>query len=236
MIISCPSCDTRFDMPASRSIPDGAMVKCSACGHSWLEARAIELPAIAKHALPAVIDYGFEPDMEIRRLVEANRDAEEAFAQRRRQKNKRLTGWAALAAAVTLPLIAAAAFPETIVAAAPATVAAYQAIGKQVNIYGLDLRRIELQHMVVDGTRVLAIKGEIANISGSEQRIPWIRFGLRDTGNAEIYNWTLDAGARPLRPGEITNFVTRVASPPEMAKNVEIRFAHRNEIQAYTGL
>ncbi len=32
---------------------------------------------------------------------------------------------------------------------------------------------------------------------------------------AEVYTWTLDTGARPLRAGESTSFVTRVASPPE---------------------
>jgi hypothetical protein len=77
---------------------------------------------------------------------------------------------------------------------------------------------------------VLAVKGEIANISGGERKIPWLRFGLKADGGGEVYTWTLDAGARPLKPGEITSFVTRVASPPETAKNLEIRFAHASEI------
>jgi len=113
---------------------------------------------------------------------------------------------------------------------APASVQAYQTIGWNVNIYGLDFRKVEMQHMIVDGTRVLAVKGEIANVSGDDRKIPWIRFALRSDSNDEVYNWTLDAGARPLKSGEITNFVTRVASPPENAKNLEIRFAHAHEI------
>lgn len=190
----------------------------------------------APRKLPAVIDHGFESDLEIRRLVEATRDAQESFAARRRLRNRRLTGWTSLAAAMVTPFLIAVIFPEAVVTAAPAAVAAYRALGADVNVYGLDLRRVELQHMVVDGTRVLAIKGEIVNISSGEQKIPWLRFGLRDGAEVEVYNWTLDSGARPLRPGEITNFVTRVASPPETAKNVEIRFAHRDEIGSSTGL
>ncbi|MGH6821659.1 MAG: zinc-ribbon domain-containing protein, partial [Methylocella sp.] len=43
MIISCPSCATRYDMPASRIAAEGTMIKCAACGQSWLEGRAIEV-------------------------------------------------------------------------------------------------------------------------------------------------------------------------------------------------
>jgi hypothetical protein len=74
------------------------------------------------------------------------------------------------------------------------------------------------------------VRKEIANISGGEKKIPSLRFGLADMAGKEVYQWTLDAGARPLKSGESTSFVTRVASPPEAAKNVQIRFAHADEI------
>ena len=83
---------------------------------------------------------------------------------------------------------------------------------------------------LLTGLRVLSIKGEISNISNSTQKIPWLRFALNDGQPAEVYTWTLDTGARPLRAGESTSFVTRVASPPETAKDLQIRFAHRDEI------
>lgn len=234
MIVSCPSCSTRYDVPANRLGADGTMIKCAACGYGWLESRAIEINP-EPLALPAVIEHSYEPDSEVRRLVEANREAQEAFAARRARRSRRLAGWSALAAAVLSPLFLAAATPATVVTIAPATAAAYRALGWEVNVYGLDLRRVEMQHMIVDGTRVLAIKGEIANISGGERKIPWLRFGLRTGSGPEVYSWTLDSGARPLKPGEITGFVTRVASPPETAKNVEIRFAHAQEIGSIAG-
>ncbi len=180
--------------------------------------------------MPAVIEHGFEPDSEVKRLVEASRRAREAFAVKRRQRLSRLRGWAILGACVLAPMAAAAAFPEIVVGLAPVTVRAYDAVGYSINIYGLEVRRVEQQHAVVDGVRVLTIKGEISNISDSTQKIPWLRFGLKDGQNLEVYNWTLDTGARPLRAGESTSFVTRVASPPETAKNLQIRFAHRDEI------
>ena len=226
MIISCPSCATRYDMPASRIAAEGTMIKCAACGQSWLEGRAIE---VAQGKVPAIADP-FQPDAEIRRLVEASREARETFAVKRRQRQRRMAAWGAFAAAMAVPVILAAIFPETVVRAAPATVSAYEALGKDINIYGIDLRRIEMQHMVVEGARVLAVKGEIVNISGGSRKIPSLRFGLRDAASTEVYQWTLDSGARPLKAGEVTSFVTRVASPPETARHLQIRFAHADEI------
>jgi predicted Zn finger-like uncharacterized protein len=230
MIISCPSCSTRYTLRDEKLSAQGMAIACSSCGHRWIESRAIEVVDISPRNLPAVIEHSFEPDSEVKRLVEASRQAREAFADKRRQRLKRLRGWAVLAACIVAPLGAAASFPSLIVKVAPVTMRAYAAAGYSVNIYGLEMRRIEQQHAIVDGTRVLTIKGEITNISDSAQKIPWLRFGLNDERSLEVYNWTLDTGARPLKAGETTNFVTRVASPPESAKNVQIRFAHANEI------
>ena len=205
-------------------------ISCAACGHSWIEGLAIEIVDISPRKMPAVIEHGFEPDSEVKRLVEASRRAREAFAVKRRQRFGRLRGWAILGACMIAPVAAAASFPELVVSLAPVTVRAYDAVGYSVNIYGLEVRRVEQQHAMIDGVRVLTIKGEISNISGSTQKIPWLRFALNDRQNLEVYNWTLDTGARPLRAGESTSFVTRVASPPETAKNLQIRFAHRDEI------
>lgn len=205
-------------------------ITCAACGHSWIESRAIEIVDISPRKMPAVIEHGFEPDSEVKRLVEASRRAREAFAVKRRQRLGRLRGWAILGACMIAPVAAAASFPELVVSLAPVTVRAYDAVGYSVNIYGLEVRRVEQLHAMIDGVRVLTIKGEISNISGSTQKIPWLRFALNDRQNLEVYNWTLDTGARPLRAGETTSFVTRVASPPETAKNLQIRFAHRDEI------
>ena len=205
-------------------------ISCAACGHNWIESRAIEIVDISPRKLPAVIEHGFEPDSEVRRLVEAARRAKEVFAVRRRQRLGRLRGWAILGACLLMPVAAAASFPEFVVSMAPIAVRAYDAVGYTVNIYGLEVRRIEQQHAYLDGVRVLTIKGEVSNISSSTQKIPWLRFALSDGRQAEVYNWTLDTGARPLRAGESTGFVTRVASPPETAKNLQIRFAHRDEI------
>jgi len=42
MIVSCPSCATTYELPPGETPADGAVIRCSACGHSWLEATARE--------------------------------------------------------------------------------------------------------------------------------------------------------------------------------------------------
>lgn len=206
------------------------MIKCSVCGHDWIEGRAIEISRETPSSLPALIESGFEHNSEIRRLVDANREAQESFAIRRKRRRMMIVAWFGLAMFASTPAVYALTFPEQVVQAAPVTARLYEWMGQKVNIYGLEIRKVEMQHLLVEGKQVISIKGEIANVSGGSRKIPWLRFGLTDNGRTEVYNWQLDTNARPLNPGESTNFVTRIASPPQTASNLEIRFARADEI------
>lgn len=235
MIVRCPSCSSRSDMPAAKLEGGGSMVNCGVCGHSWIEGRAVEVIRDVSPPLPALGDASLlGPEHEIRRLVDASREAQEAFQNRRMRRRRMIAAWAGLALVATSPAALALAFPETTVGIAPASIALYDWMGRPVNVYGLNIRKVETQHLLIDGQRVIAIKGEISNVSGSQRKIPWLRFGLRDGKGTEVYTWQLDTSARPLQPGESTNFVTRVASPPESAGKIEIRFARIEEIGSNT--
>jgi predicted Zn finger-like uncharacterized protein len=37
MIITCPNCETRFNVNPAALVPDGRAVKCMRCGHTWTE-------------------------------------------------------------------------------------------------------------------------------------------------------------------------------------------------------
>jgi hypothetical protein len=79
---------------------------------------------------------------------------------------------------------------------------------------------------MADGTRLLALRGEVVNSAGSGHRVPDLLFRLKDGAGRELYAWTLEGVAtRPLKPGEATSFTTRLASPPLAARDIEIGFA-----------
>lgn len=243
MIVACPACATRYDFPAARFTASGTMVRCVECGHNWIESRPAEIidlsprPALKlPDRVPATVEAP-EPDAEreVKRLTEAARLAREDFANAQRQRRKRLYGWAGFALAALSPLALAFILPEATVRVFPASMRFFDGLGMEVNIYGLEVRRVEQHHVIIDGTRVISIKGEIVNVSDRDRKVPSLRFTLQNNARDNVYAWTLDSGIRPLRPGEMTTFTTRVASPPPAAENVQIRFAHADEIGVNPG-
>jgi predicted Zn finger-like uncharacterized protein len=220
----CPSCSTQIDLNSSDL--DQGVAHCPACNHGWLEAKPVEP---LRSALP-VADHAELPDQEVRQLLSASLLAQEAFQQRRKRRRAAIAAWLGLALFAATPAAIALTLPAQVVAAAPAAIGFYDWLGEEVNIYGLEIRKVELQHLIVNSQKVIAIKGELQNVSSDERKIPWLRFGLKSADNVELYQWQLDTASRPLRPGESKSFVTRVASPPEAASRVEIRFARPDEI------
>lgn len=243
MIVACPACATRYDFPAQRFTASGTMVRCVECGHNWIESRPAEIIDLSPKPASPLPDRvpatmaAPQPDAEreVKRLTEAARLAREDFARAQRQKRKRLYGWTGFALAALSPFVLAVLLPEATVRVFPASMRLFAGVGMEVNIYGLEVRRIEQQHVIIDGTRVIAIKGEIVNVSDRDRKVPSLRFTLQNNARDDVYAWTLDSGIRPLRPGEMTTFTTRVASPPPAAENVQIRFAHADEIGVNPG-
>jgi hypothetical protein len=232
MIVCCPSCSTRYNLP---SLASGSVVlTCRGCGHRWREAEtidAIDISEAPQQRLPAVIDHDDAPDVEASRLVQLARNAQEEHHIRLAKRRRTLQQWAVFGSFVLAPFVAAAAMPETIVNAAPISIKAYQALGYDINLYGLEVRSVEREHVIMDGQRILSVKGVIANVDADARKIPWLRFALTGPSGEELYSWTLDTGSKPLlRPGESTSFVTRISAPPEASQKLQIRFARSDEI------
>jgi hypothetical protein len=233
MIVSCPACDTRNHLSA-RAAAGAAKAQCRACGQQWTEIET--LPTLLKaddlpiRNLPRTIEHDATPELEARRLAELARDSQERFVTAQAARNRTRQSWAMLGLFLVAPFAAAAFMPETLVAAAPITIKAYEAMGYDINLYGLDIRNVQRQHAIIDGGRILSVKGDVTNIDDTTRKIPWLRFALVGPSDEELYTWVLDTAARPLRPGESTGFVTRVSAPPEASQNLKIRFARADEV------
>ena len=210
------------------------MIRCPSCGLDWLEGRVIEVTAEPIRQVPITIEPSGGSDGDVHHLVSASRLAQEAFQVKRRRRRMAAAAWTSLVLLAFVPATLAIALPERVVAAAPTTISFYDWLGRKVNIYGLEIQKVELQHLRAGGQRVIAVKGEIVNVSSRDRKIPWLRFGLKSGADKEVYQWRLDTESRPLRPGEAKSFFTRVASPPETASSVEIRFARADEIGSNT--
>ena len=233
MIASCPACDTRNHLSA-RAAAGTVKARCRSCGCQWTEIET--LPTVhnsddyQNRSLPRTIEHDEAPELEAGRLVELARQSQEHFAAAKSARNRTRQNWAMLGVFLIAPFVAAGLMPETLVSAAPITIKAYAAMGYDINLYGLDIRNVERQHAIVEGARILSVRGDIANVDDATRKIPMLRFALVGPSDEELYTWILDTAARPLRPGESTGFVTRVSAPPEASQNLRIRFARADEI------
>lgn len=232
MLASCPSCSARNTLN-TREAQGLSLAECRACAHRWREIEALEaidVTELSTPLVPRVITHDEAPDRESRRLVELARESQDRYAAQKQARSRKIRNWAIFAGFLLAPIVPALAMPELVVKAAPITEKFYAAAGYDINLYGLEIRRVERQHAVIDGKRILSVKGEISNIDGETRKIPHLRFVLEGPSGEALYAWTLDTAARPLRAGETTGFVTRVAAPPEAAQNLKIRFARGDEI------
>jgi predicted Zn finger-like uncharacterized protein len=250
MIIACPACATSHNLPDDHLAADNSIVKCGSCGHSWLEARAVEVYEPTRYDSPirditgddtpdrkqAVENLPAEiitPDTEYEaaRIAKAVHQAEQNRLAEQKKRRAKIRGWALLAACIFVPVTAAAAFPAAVVKILPGAIRVYEKVGVKVNVRGFEFVNITHQYVEVNSTRVLAVRGRIINVSGSKKKIPPVRFTLTDNSGKAVYGWTLAGiSRRPLAPGEATSFLTRIATPPKTADDIQIRFAQSGEI------
>jgi len=243
MIITCPSCATHHNFLNDEFVADSSIIKCTSCNHSWLESRAVEITDIVHNkdcidadyidhdtahrssSLPAIPQMP-NTEYEAARIAKAIKQAEESRLKAASKRRATMRGWLALAACICAPFVVAGAFPQTVVQALPGSIVVYDKIGMDVNIHGFTFANITHQYLMANNVRILAIRGEIINVSGQEKSVPSIRFSLRDKTLKNVYKWQLNGvSKRPLQAGAATTFLTRIASPPKNADDFQIRFA-----------
>ena len=114
---------------------------------------------------------------------------------------------------------------QSIVRFVPATAGAYARIGLPVNLRGLELRHVTSTLMAESGPKLLAIEGEISNIAKDSAILPLLQLSVRNAAGREIYAWTTQPPKSALHGAETVPFRARLASPPDGAHDVVVRFA-----------
>ena len=243
MILTCPSCSTRYQADSARFVPPGRNVRCAKCGHVWFQvapesepepepvldpvvAAPSEPPPPAEApAAPATLEGVIKP---------AQQSPPPRPGKRRSAQGSVLADAIAWAALVVLALTigwAAVQYRQAIVDLWPGVAPLYEVVGLSVETEGIALIDVAYQHEVEDGQPVLAVSGKIVNVSDRELPVPEIRVMLSDQEQQEIYHWMFNAGVQTLKPGAESPFVTRLSSPPPEARNINIRFAEAGETQ-----
>jgi hypothetical protein len=131
-----------------------------------------------------------------------------------------------LLAVLTIGVLAGGAVSSRarVVAAVPALAPGFAAVGLPVNLRGLEIRNVKAT-IFDDGSRkTLGVEGEIINLRPGLSHVPDLRFGLRGADGREVYAWTSSAQVSEIDKGGAVLFRARLASPPEEAHDVLVRF------------
>jgi predicted Zn finger-like uncharacterized protein len=244
MILTCPSCSTRYQADGARFVAPGRNVRCAKCGHVWFQTAPEAEPEPEPVFEPVVEAPAPDPEPSAPEPVTAaplssiiNPQPVEAAQRPKKRKNQKgsvladAIAWAALIfLAVTIGW-AAVQYRQTIAELWPGLAPLYEVVGLPVESDGIALIDVAYQHEVEDGQPVLAVSGKVVNISDRELPVPIIRVMLSDSDQHEIYHWMFNSGVQSLKPGAQSPFVTRLSSPPPEARNLNIRFAEAGETQ-----
>lgn len=243
MIISCSHCQTSYEVDASYFEPDGRKVKCSSCSTVWFQPykRPEDVIDVEKTSSDSPVagvkdqledttgdqedSPGGDIKSEAQRLVAAAKNIKAQRLRGSRQMVSAMIGWGSLAATIAVVAGLSIYFRLSIVKALPGSAQLYAQLGMPVNVRGMAFANVVYKRDFENGLPVLAIKGEVVNLTGKKLELPRVRFGLLDATDQELYHWSTRIDKKPIGPYGHVKFVTRLASPPKNAQGLIVRFA-----------
>lgn len=223
MILSCPSCKTRYVVPDSAIGPTGRKVRCASCRFSWVQDPA---PLDLKEAAPPTPEAGppasaapaprdEPPPPPWREPSEPEPQADYAPPARpRRNWNRTWTIVAVVAAALMIGAVLALQYfgvPES--------------FGIPVRtVSNLDIRGQADRRRLESGNELLAVHGEITNRTDEVQRVPQIRAELRDGQERVVYSWSIAPPVRELQPRGRVPFDSAEMDVPRGGRTLSLSF------------
>lgn len=224
MIVSCPTCSTRYTLSDSSLGNEGRKVRCAKCGHMWWQ-RPEAPPDIADDDLadaPTEIRPSRPPKP-------AKKTAKPATRKTRPYPDKRTTVGLGVLALVLAGIGAAGVLMrEAVVHAWPPAALLYETVGLPVEPpgTGLELRNVHSEQAIEGGATVLIVEGQIVNVSEVARAVPALRATATGADHAPLQSWSMTASAEHLVPGAMAAF--RHSQPdPGPAAEVTISFGGR---------
>ncbi len=245
MILSCPTCRTRYVVPDSAVGPSGRQVRCASCRHSWFQEPAPldDLVERAAQATPPATEAVVQqapapfvpppvapPPAEIVPTPDAMAEDYDAFApappfRTRRNPTKRWTIVAGFVAVLLLGGIAAVQFFGT-----PTFVTGLLARaglpGGQIDVpLLLEVPRKPERRELPSGNELFALTGRIVNPTDTAQRVPDILAELRDAQGRVVYGWTITPPKRTIEAGGKIEFDSAEIDVPKGSKKLNLSFS-----------
>ncbi|HXS07475.1 MAG TPA: DUF3426 domain-containing protein [Rhizomicrobium sp.] len=226
MILTCPSCDTRYQADEAKFPPQGRQVRCAKCGHVWHQAGPTPQPEpemVIKADEPVRAP---EPGPSRTRIFAPAATHTEPEPAPRGAMVAVLAGWVGLILVILAIGYSLVRYRQEISMIWPQSASVYSVLGLKVSAQGIDFAHVDYRRENEDGQLVLAVTGSIVNSGRRELPVPQsVRVTLSDANNHELYHWSFTPNVQSLKPGQSSPFLTRLSSPPTAARHLEVRFA-----------
>jgi predicted Zn finger-like uncharacterized protein len=149
--------------------------------------------------------------------------------QSRRKQKRRSSRWTAVVLLLFAANVALIGARSEVVRYLPQTASLFAAIGLPVNLRQLNFENVHIAHETDNGVPILVVEGALVSTAGKPVDVPRLRFAARNPAGLEIYTWTLQPERKVLEPGETLAFRSRLASPPQDARDVMVRFFNASD-------
>ena len=97
-------------------------------------------------------------------------------------------------------------------------------LGPVAEQVGLAIRNVKWEHIREDGKPVLVVLGEVTNTSQTQRSVPRLLVVILDGRDRRLFRWTAATVKDKLDPGQVTNFLTQLANPPDDARSLAVTF------------
>ncbi len=207
MIVSCPNCNSRYNLTPAQIGPEGRTVRCTNCSESWFQ-KPLESEDGSVPPLP--------PEQESK-----DTDAAAVAAEKSAGKQRFMMVFGGVL--VLLMLIGSAGFlvlqgnvslPSLPVAGARTVGLPVAAIQPQP-VTATGLRMGDISRRIDDGGAlpVLIFEGTVTNTSQVQVRVPEVRVSLRDERGVLLDFWPAQVMLTELDPGQETAWKARFYNP-----------------------
>lgn len=257
MIISCPSCKTKYTVPAQSLGATGRIVKCSKCGDKWHQEAANTFQHDGTQFEPPKTEPQTEPPLEQQAEPHTTQQAEPAPRPRRTQQTsenippfspknlpalsttsqpQNLWPGIMIGIAATIGLVGAALMlKDPMLRAFPAMQLALQGTSSPAHFDasytkapGLVIEKIERDILEDDGFTTYVIQGLVTNANLSEKAVPNLMVSLLDEHGNTLDSWKVEPQKRVLQAGESTTWICYFYNPP-LAKVSEYKVTFANQ-------
>lgn len=223
MILTCPSCGTRYNLSESQLGPTGRKVRCTACKTTW---HAEAPPADPIELAPAAPE---KPRVEDLQKVKAEKlpSRYRAFLQDKKRL-RALTAqglvWAGLFTAFVAVMGLAYGLRVDIVRAFPRVAGAYAMVGLKVNATHLEFGGKSADASVKGGRFYVTVKAQVKNISDKSVPVPPVRVKLMDASLQTFSSVLIPANGLVVPPRQTRTLTFDVADPNNMTSSIDLDF------------